>query len=129
MLLRLSELPIRTVNESNLREHWSKKAERAKSQRQQVKLYLLSRPRPMLPCTVKLTRLSPMKLDTDGLARSQKAVRDEIARWIGVDDSPDSGVTWLYDQEVRPIWLKTFTRKGRMMRTADIRLTIEVWSA
>lgn len=52
----------------------------------------------MLPCTVKLTRLAPSEgLDGDNLLSSQKGVRDEIAKWLRIDDKSDL-VKWEYAQ-------------------------------
>lgn len=98
-------LPIRIESEANLREHWSVKARRAKAQRATTHFIL----RPSLSCefallakggtlTVTLTRIAPRKLDGDNLQRGFKAVRDQIAACLGVDDGSEA-VTWLYAQE------------------------------
>lgn len=95
-------VPIRTVSVSNLREHWSRKAKRVTTERAAVALLL----RPLLcgepvgswvPCTVTLVRIAPRGLDSDNLARAQKAVRDQIATELGVDDR-DPRVEWRYAQ-------------------------------
>jgi hypothetical protein len=46
---------------------------------------------------VKLTRIGPNELDDDNLRGSLKAVRDELAAQLGVDDR-DRRVRWAYDQ-------------------------------
>lgn len=52
---------------------------------------------PAPPADVFLTRIAPRKLDSDNLAASFKHVRDEVARWLGVDDGIES-VVWHYAQ-------------------------------
>jgi len=91
-------LPIRLKSSLNQREHWAKKAKRVKAERDATAWVLGSRPRPALPCTVLLTRIAPRTLDDDNLRGAFKAVRDEVARWLGVDDA-DPRVRWEYAQE------------------------------
>jgi hypothetical protein len=93
-------IPIRLVSLLNSREHWAKKAKRAKAQRQAVaNALILSRvERPALPCVVTITRVAPRQLDDDNLAASGKSTRDQVAAWLGVDDKPGSGVEWRYAQ-------------------------------
>jgi copper chaperone CopZ len=52
-----------------------------------------------MPCVVTLTRVSPGRLDSDGVVGSMKFVRDAVARWIGVDDKHDDIVAYQYAQE------------------------------
>lgn len=52
-----------------------------------------------LPCVVTFTRnyrANPM--DTDNLAATFKAARDEMAELLGCDDAPGSPVEWYYAQ-------------------------------
>jgi hypothetical protein len=65
----------------------------------------LPRYRVPLPCTVQLTRVSPGRpLDAhDNLTGALKAVVDELARLIGVDDA-DPRVTWLTPKQERGEW-------------------------
>ena len=110
------ELPIVTVSEANLREHWSKSAKRHKLQKAQVWVALNNyfndfhrrkfNPRPFipLPCTVTLTRISPRKLDQqDNLPTSMKYIVDSIADFIRpgmavgrADDTKE--IQWVYEQ-------------------------------
>lgn len=112
-------LPIRLVNGANSREHWAKRAARAKAQRTAAKLATLSaasrevapalifavtgqrataaRVVVDLPLTITITRIGPSSLDSDGLAISAKHIRDGIADALGIDDG-DPRLTWLYDQ-------------------------------
>lgn len=93
----MTELPIRIESCANLREHWSKRAKRAKAHR----LAAMAVPVHPLPCVVTLTRIGPRELDTDNLAGGFKALRDGIADRLGVDDA-DPRVTWRYRQQKGP---------------------------
>jgi len=55
-----------------------------------------------LPATVTLTRVSVAEMDSDGLAASNKGIRDGIADALGVDDGAKGGVTWKYAQRKGP---------------------------
>jgi crossover junction endodeoxyribonuclease RusA len=92
--------PIRVVSEANLREHWSKRARRAKAQRAAACLACRASGGKSIapPCHIVLTRIAPRDLDTDNLARAFKAVRDGIADALGVDDG-DARIEWSYRQE------------------------------
>lgn len=46
---------------------------------------------------MRITRVGPGTLDDDNLARSAKAVRDELAAALGADDR-DPRITWHYAQ-------------------------------
>jgi hypothetical protein len=89
-------VPLRIESVANLREHWSKRAKRAKMQREAIGWHL-GKARPALPCVVNLTRIAPRPLDGDNLQGGFKAVRDGIADWLGVDDGSES-VGWVYRQ-------------------------------
>jgi hypothetical protein len=99
------EVPIRIESEANVRQHWAARHKRLKAQQNAVHWSMIAnigrcgyREKPAPPCTILLTRIGPRKLDTDNLVVGFKAVRDEIARWLGVDDGDDR-VTWQYAQE------------------------------
>jgi hypothetical protein len=92
----------RLVSESNQREHWAKKHQRAKDQRYTV-YYTLRCTYwvvPPLPLTITLTRLAPRELDADNLVACFKATQDAVADWLagaegkGQDRQP--GLTWQY---------------------------------
>ena len=106
------EIPgLRLVSEANERGAWFAGAKRAADQRRVVGLVLRPRRPPPLPCIVRIVRVAPCALDVgDNLSRAAKAVRDEIAAWLGVDDGDDS-VRW----EVR----------GEVARGYAVRITIE----
>jgi len=89
----------------NAREHWRVRARRVKAEREQVDWVLISRGimKPLLPAIVTITRVAPSSgLDDDNLAGACKAVRDQIAQWIGVDDRHRDVVTYAYAQRRGP---------------------------
>lgn len=90
-------IPVPLPSVANMREHWAAKARRVKSQRHAVGWILGNRPRPALPVVVTLTRVAPRSLDGDNMQSACKGVRDEVAKWLGVDDA-DPRVTWSYAQ-------------------------------
>jgi len=99
------EIPMRLMSEANTHQHWRKKYERNKRQQKGVKLVWLSKnPNVGLPCRVCLTRIGPRALDSDNLAYSFKAIRDQVADLIipgkaaGQADGDDR-ITWEYSQE------------------------------
>lgn len=86
-------LPIRIESVSNKRWHWTTRARLAKLHR----LAALAVPVHPLPCVVMLIRVAPRELDDDNLSSGFKALRDGIAKRLGVDDR-DPRVQWKYDQ-------------------------------
>lgn len=100
-------IPIVTQSEANSREHWAKKATRAKLQRTAVWVHLYPHRGALpLPCVVRLVRVSPRDLDDDNLRMALKAVRDEVAVQVGLPvnargqaDDRDPRVTWEYSQQ------------------------------
>lgn len=96
-------VPIRTAPGLNVREHWRARAKRVRAERLAVGLVLNSQPRPPIPCTVRLTRVAPSNgLDDDNLAGALKAVRDQVAEWLGVDDKDRASVRYVYAQRRGP---------------------------
>lgn len=95
-------LPLAVVSEANQREFWAKKHRRSASQREQIAqewLVAFGKNTPKPPCRIRLTRLGGTRIDTDdNLNISFKAVRDELARIIGLDDRSPL-YTWEYAQE------------------------------
>jgi predicted Fe-S protein YdhL (DUF1289 family) len=99
------EVPIRIQNGCNLREHHMARHRRVLKERSAVNWAFLARRAratrlPALPIVVTLTRLAPprSKLDDDNNVAGCKAVRDEVAAWLGVDDRSPM-VEWRYAQE------------------------------
>ena len=120
-------VPIKLESEANPRRHghWAQKSARVRGQRQavtaafidagaHVEVHALVTPKktrwvsrwkgtpacsvPPFAVVVTITRVAPRALDDDNLARSAKAVRDQVAELLGVDDR-DPRVTWRYAQE------------------------------
>lgn len=93
--------PIRAESEANMREHWAKKAARAKRHRSVAWALLREadkEPRLLGPVQVTLTRIAPRELDDDNLRGALKATRDGVADWLGVPDN-DPRVRWDYAQD------------------------------
>lgn len=95
-------VPIRTVAETNEREHWSRRHKRRKAQREAVAWSLAPHQAAMVVFAkrwiVTITRVAPRPLDGhDNLRSGLKATADEVARWLGVDDGSDA-VEWRYGQ-------------------------------
>jgi hypothetical protein len=92
------DIPIRIG--VNNREQWRERVQRVKAERHAVACHLIGVEKPALPCQVRLTRSAPSNgLDDAGLTGSCKAIRDQIAQWIGVDDET---VRYLYRQKRGP---------------------------
>jgi len=94
-------LPIRTVNTLNTREHWSKRAKRAKKDREAgyyAGYMALPKGRLVVHAyRVTLTRIAPRTMDGDGLQASFKGIRDGVADAIDLDDGSKL-ITWVYAQ-------------------------------
>lgn len=114
-------IPVRTVSETNQREHWGRRHRRRRQLRQTVGLvmagWLRSEGFEMPHCSrqdgsgarldpeggsavvrIVLTRLAPSAgLDFDNLVSSMKAVVDGLADALGIDDR-DPRVAWGYAQ-------------------------------
>src|SRR5262245_53907881 len=99
-------MPVRVDSETNAREHWAKKRKRKNEQKVLLDMcWNIAFLEPThwyvsgidLPCTVRLLRVGPKRLDSDNLGESFKAIRDAIAKRIGVDDG-DERITWEYAQ-------------------------------
>jgi hypothetical protein len=93
---------LRTVSESNARDHWATKAKRAKKQRATVALVCRSQigNPPALPLVVTLTRISRGTLDAhDNLRSALKACADGVTDWLGLASDRHAGLTFEYAQE------------------------------
>ena len=100
------EIPIRTVSEANISEHWTKKHKRKKQQQMYVFMYLRHiQEKIPLPCHIILTRIAPRSLDEgDNLPMAFKKIRDVISSFLTGDTRPgladsDERLTWAYNQE------------------------------
>lgn len=106
-------MPVKTISEANTREYWAAKNRRKNAQQRDTQRAWKAQRRIHVvnswghgllvgidfafPCTVRLTRVGPKRLDADNLAGSFKHVQDEIARQLGVDDG-DERIKWEYEQ-------------------------------
>jgi len=93
-------VPVRTVSEANVRQHWRHRKRRASEHRLVTAALLRAqRARPELPVVVTLTRIGPKKIDSDNCWGALKHVRDGVADVYGVDDG-DGRYAWRCEQEV-----------------------------
>lgn len=101
------ELPCRVVSEINRRDYWPVKARRAEIQRDALADacrragwgavgVISTRWQPPLPARVTFTHVG-RAMDDDNLRSAFKALRDEVANWLGVDDG-GTEVAWEYQQ-------------------------------
>lgn len=91
-------LPIQLVSVANQRQHWGPTSKRTKSHVGAGMLFARGCTVPGLVKAVRITRIAPRSLDTDNLAMSAKALRDGIAKGLGVSDSVKGGIDWQYGQ-------------------------------
>lgn len=104
MQVRL-DVPITTVSEGNNTDHWTKKRKRRILISSLIKIYWKnSKTSVKIPCIVKMTRISPRRLDDDNLRAALKSARDTIANLIIPGKAPgqadnDSRIEWQYDQK------------------------------
>lgn len=96
------DVPIKTSStNTKLRVHWRTNRRTAKREREAVFMMLRSGGvralGPTEAATVYLTRNAPRALDDDNLRGALKAVRDEVAKALGVDDR-DARVAYEYRQ-------------------------------
>lgn len=76
------------------RWHWSKTRKAVAKCRSSVAQVLSQQDKLELPVKVTMIRCSCGTLDSDGAIGAMKSVRDEIAKWLGVDDS-NPGIEWI----------------------------------
>lgn len=98
----LVEIPLRLGNGLNdhRSNHWGGRSKRVESERDSIAWSLVGKTRPELPCKIQITRIAPSNgLDDDNLAGACKAVRDQLAKWIGVDDRRKDIVRYVYENE------------------------------
>jgi hypothetical protein len=87
-------VPIRTVPGLNVREHFAVRAKRVKAERTATATALYGKPKPPIPCSVRLTRVAPSAgVDDDNLVG---------AAWLGVDDKHRNQVRYVYEQKRGP---------------------------
>jgi len=96
-------VPLRTSTGPNTREHYTARARRVRHERDAIAWALQGHSRPPASCSVRLTRIAPSAgLDDDNLVVALKAVRDQVATWLGVDDRHRDRVRYVYAQHRGP---------------------------
>jgi len=76
-------IPLKVISSANTREHWAVKHKRDKLQKEVVRAYLSGFKHGITtPCVIKLTRVSPRKLDGDNLQYAFKGIRDAVCSFI-----------------------------------------------
>jgi hypothetical protein len=99
----LADFPLRLGLGGNDRKHWRAADRQKKAEKQATAWALAGKPKPALPCVVTITRVSPGNgMDDDGVPSACKYVRDEVARWLGVDDKHADIVRYEYAQHRGP---------------------------
>lgn len=83
------------------REHWAAKARRTKAQKTDTAIALScaglnvrEQLRAAKRLRVRFTRIGGKTMDSDNLCTAFKYVRDAVAKWLGRDDGPKSGIAW-----------------------------------
>jgi hypothetical protein len=96
------DFPFRTQPHLNTRVPWIVSHAKKKTERDALHFAWIAagRPVPPLPATITFVRIAPRPLDEgDNLPSAFKAMRDELAKRLGVNDDRKAPVTWLYAQE------------------------------
>lgn len=97
-------VPVKATSSLNARLHWRARAAVVRRER----LATFAAFRNALPLwvardkgresyLVTLTRTGPRRLDDDNVQGALKAIRDEVAKQLGLDDG-DPRITWVYRQ-------------------------------
>jgi hypothetical protein len=100
-------MPLRLVPQVNAREHWRKV--NARAQVQKITTWAIGtaalRRLPSVmapPFRVRIVRVGPKRMDDDNAIGSAKAVRDTIAKILGVDDGDRKVIRFTYGQAIGP---------------------------
>lgn len=106
---------MRLVNTSNVREHWSKRAERTATERLAARTLTrraLDGADMAQPYTCTITRIGPGKADRSNLFVMCKGLEDGICDALGVNDGDESAWTLTTRQEKPPKGSKGIDRYG-----------------
>lgn len=98
------QIQIKIVSVANLREHWAKRAARAKLHRHSAAMTLkveAGKPEIAKHYRVTITRRGGRTLDSDNLSSGAKACRDGVSDWLGIDDG-SALIEWRYAQASAP---------------------------
>ena len=100
-------IPVKTVSEANISEHWTKRSKRHSMQKMAVTSFLRAdSPNIKPPCTIKLTRIAPRQLDRhENLPCSFKYIVDAICEYIHpgkaagrADDDPNIKIEYAQEK-------------------------------
>lgn len=96
-------IPLETISEFNVQEHWTRSYKRHRRQKQIISLSLRNATSKQLPVNILLTRHSPRNLDGDNLQGSLKYIRDAVAEHFVENKAPgraddDPRISWDYSQ-------------------------------
>ena len=118
-------IPIRTKTGLNSREHPLARKRRVQQERAMTALMLRGHLRPDggFPVVVELTRISPRLADGDNAIGGCKALRDEVAAWLGVDDGDAERVRWFYRQERGPFAVRVTIHERARLETRIVPAT------
>jgi hypothetical protein len=94
-------IPVALRSEANAGGRLRNAIKRKQQVKEAVRSALATVSPPPLPVVVVLTRLGVKEQDGDNNQRTLKSCRDEVSRWLGVDDG-DKLVRWRYAQS--PGW-------------------------
>lgn len=98
-------VPIRTISEMNVKEHWAKIYKRKRAQKIEIFVEMQKLQDIPLPCHIIMTRYGKKIMDYDNLVTSFKFIQDEIANALipglaaGRADG-DPRLSWDYSQEI-----------------------------
>lgn len=123
--------PIKTVGESNQREHWTKRNKRREEQQTVLLACLnsMAKQRPALPVVVTFTRIAPRPLDDDNRIGSFKGCRDALAVWLGLPvqkrKATDKRKTWANDSDARVKWRYAEEERNEGVRIYGVEVRFE----
>ncbi len=100
------KVPVKVYSTANAREHWAVKHRRGKEQKTAVQevwgnsplAIQATRSSTCLPLVVTLTNLGKPMDGHDNLPNSFKAIVDQVAALLGIDDG-DERIEWRYEQK------------------------------
>ncbi|MGO8993573.1 MAG: hypothetical protein ACLQVI_09600 [Polyangiaceae bacterium] len=98
------DLPGLEPESPNRRDHYLTQARQVRRTRRAVREALAPFAPPPSPWLIALVRFGPRTLDDDNATTSMKAVRDEVASWLRVNDGDRSRVRFVVVQEVAPFY-------------------------
>jgi len=98
------DVPVKATYTLNSRLHWAERKRLVEQERRMVwlrfpKQFVGMMREPNATAVIKLTRIGPREMDSDNVQGALKAIRDEIALRLGLDDG-DKRYTWEYEQRI-----------------------------